>query len=35
MMAALRAALLLDRDDTKVSFQTIHRRLKSKTLQSG
>jgi hypothetical protein len=35
MMAALRAALLLDRDDTKVSFQTIHSRLKSKTVQSG
>ena len=33
MMAALRAALLLDRDDTKVSFQTIHSRLKSKTVQ--
>jgi len=35
MMAALCAALLLDRDDTKVSFQTIHSRLKSKTVQSG
>jgi hypothetical protein len=35
MMAVLRAALLLDRDDTKVSFQTIHSRLKSKTVQSG
>jgi hypothetical protein len=35
MMAALRAALLLDRDDTKVSFQTMHSRLKSKSVQSG
>lgn len=35
MMAALRTALLLDRDNTKVSFQTIHRRLKSKVVQSG
>jgi hypothetical protein len=35
MMAALRAAWSLDRDDTKVSFQTIHSRLKSKTVQSG
>jgi hypothetical protein len=35
MMAALRAALLLDREDNKVSFQTIHSRLKSKTVQSG
>jgi hypothetical protein len=33
MMAALRAALLLDRDDAKVSFQTIHRRLKSGAVQ--
>jgi hypothetical protein len=35
MMAALRAALLLDRDETKLSFQTIHRRLKSKAVQSA
>ena len=33
MMAALRATLLLDRDETKVSFQTIHRRLKSVAVQ--
>jgi hypothetical protein len=33
MMAALRTALLLDRDDTKVSFQTMHSRLKSKAVQ--
>jgi hypothetical protein len=33
MMAALRAAILLDRDDAKVSFQTIHRRLKSGPVQ--
>ena len=34
MMSALRAALLLDRDETKVSFQTIHSRLKSKVVQT-
>jgi hypothetical protein len=34
MMAALRTALLLDRDDAKVSFQTIHSRLKSEVVQS-
>lgn len=33
MMAALRAALLLDGDDRKVSFQTIHRRLKTRAVQ--
>ena len=33
MMAALRATLLLDRDETKVSFQTIQRRLKSELVQ--
>jgi hypothetical protein len=35
MMAVLRVALLLDRDETKVSFQTIHRRLKSEAIQHG
>lgn len=33
MMAALRASLLLDRDEANVSFQTIHRRLKSAAVQ--
>ena len=35
MMAALRVALLLDRDETKVSFQTINVRLKSKPVQAA
>jgi hypothetical protein len=33
MIAILRATLLLDSDDTKVSFQTIYRRLKSPSTQ--
>lgn len=35
MMAALRVALLLDSDETKVSFQTINVRLKSKPVQAA
>jgi hypothetical protein len=35
MIAALRAALLLDRDETKVSFQTIYSRLKSTAVQGA
>jgi hypothetical protein len=35
LMAALRATLLLDRDETKVSFQAVHRRLKSKAVQAA
>ena len=32
-MAALRATIVLDRDEKKVSFQGVHRRLKSKAVQ--
>jgi len=35
MMAALRAALLLDGNETKVSFQTIYSRLKSDVVQAA
>jgi hypothetical protein len=35
LMAALRATLLLDRDETKVSFQAVHRRLKSESVQAA
>jgi hypothetical protein len=34
MMAALRTALLLDRDETKVSFQAVHRRLRDAGVRS-
>ena len=33
MMAVMRTALLLDRDEKNVSFQTVHRRLKSRAVQ--
>ena len=35
MMAALRTALLLDRAETKVSFQAVYRRLKEPTVREG
>ena len=35
MMAALRAAILLDRDETMVSFQAIYHRLKVPHVEAG
>jgi hypothetical protein len=35
LMADLRATLLLNRDETKVSFQAVHRRLKSESVQAA